>query len=141
MASQFKQMFNEQPVQPPTAPEAAVVKHDPNTWERFTAKDLDDIKKRVAGFLKGPKVATTTTKVAVVMVNNGVKCVEPFNPEIEDEQAIINRHRQDQVAIFKQRHPQGNPADHFLEVGHVHVHVHDLVHHIHDLSTQPKPES
>jgi hypothetical protein len=71
-----------------------------------------------------PKVATTTTKVAVVMVNDGVKCIEPFNPEIEDEQAIRDRHYQDQVAIFKQRYPQGNPADHFL--GFVHVYVYDL---------------
>ena len=73
-----------------------------------------------------PEVTTIITKVAVVMVNDHVKCVEPFNPEVEDAQAVVNRHRQDQVAIFKQRNPQGNPADHLSEVGFVHVHVHDL---------------
>jgi len=78
-----------------------------------------------------PKVATTTTKVAVVMVNDFVKCVEPFSPEIEDEQAICNRHVQDQRAIFKKRRPDANWADHPIEVGHVHVHVHNLVQRVH----------
>jgi hypothetical protein len=73
-----------------------------------------------------PEVATVTTKVAVVMVNDGVKCVEPFNPEIEDEQAVCNRHVQEQRARFKKRRPDANWADHPIEVGHVHVHIHDL---------------
>lgn len=65
-------------------------------------------------------------KVAVVMVNDGVKCVEIYNPEIEDEQAIRDRHYQDQLAKFKQRRPDAKPADHLLEVGFVHVHVHKV---------------
>lgn len=36
----------------PTAPEAPVVKHDPKTWEHFSAKSLDDIKTRIAAFLR-----------------------------------------------------------------------------------------
>ena len=65
-------------------------------------------------------------KVAVVMVNDGVKCVEVFNPEAEDEQAIRNRHYQEQVADFQKRRPGANPQDHFLTVGFVHVHIHEM---------------
>lgn len=86
------------------------------------ARQLPSLAASVASVLKD----ATPMKVAVVMVNDGVKCVEAFNPEAEDEQAIRNRHYQEQVADFQKRRPGANPQDHFLAVGFVHVHIHEV---------------
>jgi len=66
-------------------------------------------------------------RVAVVMVNDAIKCVEPYDPTREDEWAIRKRHQVDQLARFKERHPQGtNPDFHPIEVGHVHIHIFEV---------------